>query len=84
MTSKLRPKGRTMAIIAREVALLTARLSYPPRVHHTPGVAHVLADGLSRALTDDDEIFKHPALQNAVRQRCSVRNRRWYRAIGKR
>ena len=82
LTNKLRPKGPKMAIIAREVALVLAGLSFPPRVHHTPGVAHVLADALSRITTDDDKILtEHPALKNATRRFPPTRNRSWYRAL---
>jgi hypothetical protein len=82
LTNKLRPKGPKMAIIAREVALVLASLSFPPRVHHTPGVAHVLADALSRVTTEDAKIFtEHPALKNAVRRYPPTRNRSWYKAL---
>ena len=82
LTNKLRPKGPKMAIIAREVALVLARLSFPPRVHHTPGVAHVLADALSRVTLEDDSIFtEHPALKRAERQRPQARVQSWYRTL---
>ena len=45
---KMRPPDATHAIIAREMTLRLAELSFPPDAIHTPGVAHVLADRLSR------------------------------------
>ena len=45
---KMRPANATIAIVARELALRLADLSFPPDAMHTPGVAHVLADRLSR------------------------------------
>ncbi len=43
---EMRPCGPTMAIIARELALRLAVLSFPPDAVHTPGGAHVLAGRL--------------------------------------
>ena len=42
------PKTPQLAIIACEIALCNAISSFPPRVIHTPGVAHKVADMLSR------------------------------------
>ena len=82
MTRKLRPKERSMAIIAREVALIPSSLSFPPKVDHTPGVAHTLADLLRRASADDDYIFNtHPELAGAARAVPAQRNRMWYKAL---
>ena len=71
-----------MALIAREAALCLATLSFSPRVDHTPGIAHILADALSRVTQKDDDIFKtHPALKNAVKHDPPVRNKQWYRTL---
>ena len=40
----MRPASPTIAIIARELALRTIELSFPPEAIHTPGVAPVMAD----------------------------------------
>ena len=45
---KMRPGSANIAIIARELALRLVDLSFPPDAVHTPGVAHVIADRLSR------------------------------------
>ena len=45
---KMRPGSPQIAIIAREIALRLVEFSFPPDAMHTPGVAHVLADELSR------------------------------------
>ena len=79
---KLRPKGPKMALLSREIALLLAKLSFAPKALHTPGVAHVVADKLSRLQSDDDDYPKtHQALLNVVRESCADRNRQWYRTI---
>ena len=80
---KMRPHSPQQAIIARELALLTAHSAFPPDVEHTPGVAHIVADGLSR-LDDPSHqgkgILDHPALLNATCTPSPRRNREWYKA----
>ena len=84
LTNKLRPKGPTMAIIAREIALILARLSFPPKVHHAPGVPHVLVDTLSRVTPNDTSIFTtHLGLKDSDRHFPAVRNKEWYVAWDK-
>ena len=84
MCIKMRPANATMAIVARELALRLAELSFPPDAVHTPGVAHVLADRLSRVFAPkgsgvaDNSI--HPALVNTVRTTVPTRDASWYRA----
>jgi hypothetical protein len=81
---KMRPASAQQAIIAREIALLTVHQAFPPRVVHTPGVAHVIADGLSRIhdrKKDTTNIFLHPALTNAVRSDCPTRTRDYYKTL---
>ena len=79
---KLRPKGPKMALISREMALVLARLSFAPKALHTPGVAHVVADRLSRLQSDEDPFLKtHPALKHAVRETCPPRSNEWYKTM---
>ena len=60
---KLRPKCRYMAVLAREVTLVIADMPFPPTTMHTPGIAHVLADKLSRLHDGKNlDVLKHPAL----------------------
>ena len=79
---KMRPHNSRMAIIARELALVLLHHSFLPSVVHTPGIAHKIADSLSRL--DDPgksnamEILKHPALVNAVRSVAPERNPAYY------
>ena len=83
---KLRPPTRNpaMGIIARELALDLAQLSFQPDATHTPGLSHVVADVLSRFHSPEgtgkatSEL--HPALSEA--QCCDVprRNEDWYLA----
>ena len=82
LSFKLRAKSLNMAVIAREVALVLAHMAFPPRTEHTPGVAHVLADRLSRVASDDDPIFiSHPALARALRCHPAERGEDWYKAL---
>ena len=81
---KMRPASAQQAIVARELALLTAQSAFPPSVTHTPGVAHVLADLLSRmhdSSKDTTKVLEHPALAGASRSHCPPRPRSWYRAL---
>ena len=83
---KLRPptKNPAMDIIARELALYFAQLSFQPDASHTPGLSHVVADVLSRVHSPDGTgrvtSDLHPALSEA--QSCEVprRSEEWYLA----
>ena len=77
---KMRPSSPEQAIVARVLALITSKTAFPPRVVHTPGIAHKLADGLSRRhdLGHVDNILAHPALAEAVRDEVPARPREWY------
>ena len=81
---KMRPSSPQQAIVARELALVTVHAAFPPDVEHTPGLAHRVADGLSRI--DDPAhqgrgILDHPALAAATATDAPVRDRQWYRAL---
>ena len=84
MVIKMRPAlGSGMAIVARELALRLVDLSFPPDAEHVPGIAHILADKLSRVysptgtgvLTDD----LHPALPQAMVATAPPRVASYYR-----
>ena len=80
---KIRPHSARHAIIARELALVLIEAPFFPDVHHTPGVAHVVAEELSRAYmpgrSGDDTVFSHPALALSTRTDCPPRDSSWYR-----
>ena len=82
---KMRPRTSRQAIIARELALELAHFSFPPSVVHTPGIAHVVADGLSRIshpkAADPKKILSHPALANAEYSCPPTRGRDFYKAL---
>ena len=84
---KMRPANATIAIVARELALRLAELSFPPDAVHTPGVAHVLADRLSRVFAPNGSgiVDKniHPALANAKLTKVPDRSNSWYKASEK-
>jgi hypothetical protein len=82
---KFRPSGPEMAIIARELALRLAVLSFPPDAIHVPGVSHIAADALSRvfapgASNSVDETTHH-SLVGAVKDEPPARSDGWYRAL---
>ena len=87
---KLRPATPAHAIIARELGLVLVDLSFPPDAEHTPGVAHVLADKLSRVHAPEanggppvaGEIPEslHPAIANATCDTAPNRDTSWYHA----
>ena len=72
-----------MATINLELALITARTAFPPRVVHTPGIAHKLADSLSRMHDPGHkgDALQHPAIADASRDEVPARPRAWYRAL---
>ena len=85
MLVKMRPDGPKMATIARELALRLAKLSFPPDATHTPGVAHKIADLLSRVYmpghSDVVDDTLHPMLAGAVRVTTPDRDDSFYRAV---
>ena len=84
MLVKMRPLSSRLAIVAREFALRLIELSFPPDAVHAPGVAHIVADRLSRVFAPggDRRVIcqLHPALTNAEMSHGPVRNDSWYRA----
>ena len=78
----MRPPDPAHAIIARELALRMAAMSFPPDAIHTPGVSHVIADKLSRiympGAAGKADASVHQALAQAVRTTVPVRDDRWY------
>ena len=85
LVTKMRPKSSQLAIIARELALCFANFSFMPSVYHTPGISHVVADGLSRVGDPNkqyaDQILAHPALKDAEETIVPARDRFWYRTL---
>ena len=83
---KLRPATRNpaMGIIARELALNLAQLSFQPEAIHTPGLSHVVADLLSRIYSPTGSgtanSALHPASNNAEHSAVPERNDNWYLA----
>jgi hypothetical protein len=81
---KMRPGSPKIAIIAREIALKLVQFSFPPDAMHTPGVAHVLADELSRVHAPggcgDASLYRHRALSDAKLVIAPPRPKSWYKA----
>ena len=84
LAGKLKAKG-PRAVIAREVALHYAEVSFEPRVtEHVPGVANDIADALSR-LSDPNDINSLPdCLTDVEHIQPPPRPRSWYRTLGPR
>ena len=82
---KMRPANPAIAIVARELALRLAAVSFPPGAVHTPGFAHVLADRLPRVFAPSGtgiiDPSLHPALVNAQLIETPVRVEPSYRAL---
>ena len=89
---KMRPGSAKVAITARELALRLVELPFPPDAIHTPGVAHVIADRLSRVHApgndskqpgewDGSPASCHPALAMATETSAPIRDGAWYRAL---
>ena len=80
----MRPGSPQIAIIAREIALKLVEFSFPPDAMHTPGIAHVLADELSRIHSPggigDVSQYRHPALTDAKLVTPPARPSSWYKA----
>jgi len=85
MLLKMRPRTDHMAIIGREIALCLVHYSFLPAVYHTPGIAHVTADALSRihdpAKPEAIRILQRPSLRNATRTEVPVRTAAYYMAL---
>ena len=79
LLTKMRPASLAIVIIVRELALRLAELSFPPDAVHTPGIAHVIADKLSRMHAPGGNIEVHPALRNATETKVPERDAAWYR-----
>ena len=82
---QMRPGSPKIAIIARELALRLVELSFPPDALHTPGVAHVIADRLSRVYAPGASGIPsqcHHALAMAAETATPARYATWYRSSG--
>ena len=83
---KLRPStsNPAMGVIARELALHLAQLSFQPEATHTPGLAHVVADVRSWVHsptgTGTVNADLHPALADAKYCEVPRRDEQWYLA----
>ena len=77
----MKPASPTLAIVSRELALRFVELSFPPDAVHTSGMAHVIADNLSRVHVPggSDEVNKniHPALASVDEPMAPLRNLGW-------
>ena len=84
---KMRLNGPQMAIITRELAPRLVELSFPPDATHTPGVAHVIADRLSRVFmpggTGIVDKAIHASLAEADVAVAQIPDETWYRAYAR-
>ena len=82
---KMRPRTWQLAIVGRELALCLTNFSFLPQVYHTPGIANVIPDLLSRM--DDPskpeaiDVLEHPALKNSKYTVAPMRSGDFYKAL---
>ena len=81
----MRPANAKQAIIARELEPRLVKLSFPPDAVHTPGIAHVVADKLSRVFGPECAGVVNNkinlALEHATETQAPSRNSEWYPAL---
>ena len=78
----LQVRGDNVGAFTNQLRLVG--LSFPADAVHTPGISHVIADGLSRVFAPGSDGYVscklHPSLAAAVRTPVPLRNKVWYRA----
>ena len=75
-------KIRASPLIAREMALLYSRAAHEPRIfEHVPGVANLLADGLSRVFEPGADTKLPPQLSDAKRRTVPIRKQSFYQSL---
>ena len=71
--------------MAKEMALLYSHAAHEPRIfEHVPGVANVLADGLSRLFEPGADTTLPPQLSDAIRRTVPVRKQSFYQSLATR
>ena len=69
-------------MLARELPLLYAKSSYEPRrFQHTPGIANLLADSLSRIAEPGKSYNIPPRLAHLDAATLPVRDEAWYSSL---
>ena len=80
LLTKMQPKSPSLAIVAREIALVVAEGSYTPDfIQHVAGVANSVADSLSRRSESGPEWQLPAHLEHATETICSVRDAAWWK-----
>ena len=81
LVSKMQPHSANLGLVAREMALDIAAMSYSPDVvSHIPGVANVAADALSRRLEPGKVAALPGYLVCNLEHHCEPRLRSWLRS----
>jgi hypothetical protein len=82
MLTCFRVKGRGLTLIAREIALDVACGTYRPAVcSHAPGVAHKVADVLSRKFCPNFQYVLPPVLSEAKEVLIPMRTKEYFSAL---
>ena len=77
-----RMKIKASPLIAKEMALLYSHAAHEPRIfEHLPGVANVLADGLSRVFEPGADKKLPPQLSGTTRRSVPKRGKTWYQTL---
>ena len=75
----LRPSTPQLGLIGMEIAMEYAQAVFVPVLaEHTPGVANIAADMLSRQPQPGYQYAQHPMLQNSFGREVPVRDRSYY------
>ena len=82
MAAKMQPKSKTLATIARELAIDIACSTYSPDfAEHVAGIANMTADMLSRKY-DSSKTYKLPSILLSAREETpGVRDASWWRCL---
>ena len=82
MLAALKGSGHSLGILAREVALDIGCCIFRPDVcAHSPGVAHKVADSLSRKHAPGFSYTLPACLENAAEIEAPLRPRKYYRSL---
>ena len=79
---KMRPKDANHAIVGRELALVLIQAPFFPEVAHTLGIAHVVADALSRMFDPSVPVIPpHFSLSSSVAKDFHARDESYYKCL---
>ena len=85
MVTKMQPHSASLGIVARELALDITDAMYEPQLaSHTPGVANVAADALSRRYEPGFAYSLPSVLEHSTEVSPPARDSTWWRTLASR